>query len=57
MLEVRSTPPGAGWRRIAYALPAAPMWIEVWIGPDGRIARDRIVGPKHLLTRTFTPVG
>jgi len=53
--DSRELPAPTGWRRVAYALPAAPMWIEVWIGPDGRIARDRIVGPKHLLTRTFTP--
>jgi hypothetical protein len=54
-VDPRELPAPAGWRRVAYALPAAPMWIEVWIGRDGRVARDRIVGPKHLLTRTFTP--
>jgi hypothetical protein len=56
-VDPRELPAPGGWRRIAYALPAAPMWIEVWIAPDGRIARDRIVGPKHLLTRTLTASG
>jgi hypothetical protein len=53
--DPRELPAPEPLRRVAYALPAAPMWIELWIGPDGIVERDRIVGPKHLLRRTFTP--
>jgi hypothetical protein len=53
--DPRELPARGPLRRIAYALPAAPMWVELWVGPDGSVRRDRIVGPDHLLRRTFTP--
>jgi hypothetical protein len=53
--DPRELPAPGPVRRIAYAIPAAPMWIELWIAPDGTVRRDRVVGPKHLLQRTFAP--
>jgi hypothetical protein len=53
--DPRELPAPGPLRRVAYALPAAPMWIELWIGPDGVVRRDRIVGPNHVLHRAFTP--
>jgi hypothetical protein len=53
--DPRELPARGPLRRVAYAVPAAPMWIELWIGRDGIVRRDRIVGPNHLLQRTFTP--
>lgn len=52
--DVRELPPAGGLRRLAYALPAAEMWFELWIRPDGVIVRDRITGPNHLILRRMS---
>lgn len=53
--DVRELPSVGRLRRIAYALPGAGMWVELWIRPDGVIVRDRITGPNHLIVRRITP--
>lgn len=48
-VDARELPAADGMRRVAYALPSADLWFEVWIGDDGLIRRDRVTGPNHLL--------
>lgn len=53
--DVRELPPVGELRRVAYALPAAEMWFELWIRADGIIVRDRVTGPNHLILRRIAP--
>ncbi|MEW6581330.1 MAG: hypothetical protein AB1416_01035 [Actinomycetota bacterium] len=52
--DVREIPGGGALRRIAYAIPPAHISYQLWVGPDGLIRRERIVGPNHLIERRFS---
>lgn len=45
---------GRGFRVVAYAIPAADIWYQLWIGPDGLIHRERIVLANHLIARRLS---
>lgn len=51
--DVRELPARPGLRRVAYALPEVPLWVEVWIAADGRIVRDRFVSETRLWTQDY----
>jgi hypothetical protein len=34
-------------------LPGVPVWVTMWLDPQGRIARQQIVSVGHLITDTY----
>lgn len=40
-------------RAFGLYLPGERIWITLWLGPDGRLARERIVNVGHVIERTF----
>jgi hypothetical protein len=52
--DVRELPRQKGLRVIAYAIPTAQIWYELWIDRDDLIHRERFTGPNHLIERSFS---
>ena len=44
---------GADGDQLAVAFPANGIVVRLWLGVDNRIAREVLVSPNHLITRTF----
>ena len=38
---------------LVFGLPAARLWFDVWVDDAGRLARERIVSPGHVIERSF----
>jgi hypothetical protein len=51
--DVRPLPAGAGPGLKLY-LPGEPLWVTIWLDPQGRIAHQQIVSIGHLITDTYT---
>jgi copper transport protein len=47
-------PLSGGRRGLQVYLPGTPAWITLWLNPEGRLARDRVVDLGHLITDTFS---
>lgn len=48
--DIRPLATGSGFRLY---LPGERIWATAWLDPEGRLARERIVSPGHLIERTY----